>query len=152
MRQESGRSLIEVIGILAISGLMTISAIGVYDMIRKNQVRTIADAELEQIANNTKLLMEMRGTYEGVSIDYLVKAGAMQSDEAPIGGSEWSIVSSVDGKSFSINLVDLTTGECEFFATKKPKWAAGVLTNGFEVESADNCFDSNTNQVSFIIE
>ncbi|MFQ6702838.1 MAG: type II secretion system protein [Alphaproteobacteria bacterium] len=152
MKQESGRSLIEVIGVMAIAGLMTVSAIGVYNMLRKNQVRMIADAELEQIAQNTKMLLEMRGSYEGVSIDYLIKAGALQSDTAPIGGDAWSVVSSADGKSFSINLVDLTTGECDYFATSKPKWASAILVNGFETGLTDNCFDSNTNQISFIVE
>ena len=64
MKQESGRSLIEVIGVMAIAGLMTVSALGVYNMLRKNQARTIADAELEQIAQDTKMLLEMRGSYE----------------------------------------------------------------------------------------
>ena len=77
MKQESGRSLIEVIGVLAITGLMTVSAMGIYRTIRANQVRTIAGEELEQIASNTKLLMEMAGSYEGISVDYLIKAGAL---------------------------------------------------------------------------
>ena len=152
MNQQSGRSLIEVIGVMAIAGLMTVSALGMYNMLRKNQMRTIADAELEQIAQDTKMLMEMRGTYEGISIDYLIKAGALKSDQAPIGGDAWSINSSADGKSFSINLVDLTTGECDYLSTSKPAWASAVLINGFETGLTDNCFNSDTNQISFIVE
>ena len=152
MRCESGRSLIEVIGVMAIAGVMTVSALGVYNMLRQNQVRSIASVELKQIAENTKILLEMRGTYEGVSIDYLIKAGALDSEKAPIGGDDWSVVSSADGKSFSINLVDLTTGECDYFATQKPKWASAILVNGFETGLTDNCFDSDTNQISFIVE
>lgn len=152
MREESGRSLIEVIGVMAIAGVMTITALGVYNMIRANQIRTIASADLSQIAENTKLLMEMRGTYEGVSVDYLIKAGALKTDAAPIGGDDWSVTASADGATFSINLVDLTGGECEYFATSKPKWAKSLMINGFEIETSDNCFDSDTNQISFIVE
>ncbi len=152
MRAESGRSLIEVIGVMAIAGIMTASALGLYNMIRTNQTRSIADAELEQIAQDTKLLMEMRGTYEGVSVDYLIKAGALKSDVAPIGGENWSVVASADGQSFSINLVDLTTGDCNYFTTVKPKWASAILVNGFETGITDNCFESDTNQISFIVE
>ena len=83
MREQSGRSLLEVIGVLAISGVMTVSALGVFNVIRNNQIRSIADAELKQIAENTKILMEMRGSYDGVSVDYLIKAGALKSDKAP---------------------------------------------------------------------
>ncbi|MBO5662739.1 MAG: hypothetical protein J6S12_02670 [Alphaproteobacteria bacterium] len=151
MREQSGRSLIEVIGVMAIMGVMTISALGVYNMIRANQMRTIAGAELEQIAENTKLLMEMRGTYEGVSVDYLIKAGALKTDAAPIGGADWSVVAGADGATFSINLVDLTNGECEYFITSKPKWATAIMVNGFETAVSDSCFDSDTNQVSFIV-
>lgn len=152
MRCESGRSLIEVIGVMAIAGVMTVSALGVYNMLRQNQVRSIASVELKQIAENTKILLEMRGTYEGVSVNYLIKAGALRSDKSPIGGDAWSVTPGIDGTTFSINLVDLTNGECNYFASKKPAWVKTLLINGFETDISSNCFDSATNQVSFIVE
>ena len=72
MKYESGRSLIEIIGVLAITAVMTAAAVGIYNSIRHNQKNTIAAAELRELAKNTKLLMEMRGDYTGVSVDYLV--------------------------------------------------------------------------------
>ena len=150
MKMESGRSLIEVIGVLAITGIMTIGALGAYKMIHTNQKRTIATEQIKQIAKDTKILLEMRGSYQGISIDYLIKAGALQSQKQPIGGSDWSITSSIDGKTFSINLVDLTSGECEYFSSTKPTWAKSVVVNGFEASTTNNCFNTDTNQVSFI--
>ena len=152
MNQQSGRSLIEVIGVMAITGLMTVAALGTFQVMRTNHKRTIASAELEQIAKDTKLLLEMRDDYTGVSVDYLIKAGALQSSRAPIGGENWSVTASADGKSFSINLVDLTTGECDYFSTTKPNWASAMLVNGFETGYAENCFESDSNQISFIVE
>lgn len=152
MNTQSGRSLIEVIGVLAITGIMTAAALGVYRMIRINQTRSIADAQLQQIAQDVKILMEMRDSYQGISVDYLIKAGALQSDKQPIGGPDWSVTASIDGKSFSINLVDLTTGDCEYFSSPKPLWATTIMTNGFESGITDNCFDSDTNQVSFVVQ
>lgn len=152
MKMESGRSLIEIIGVLAITGVMTASAIGVYNMIRKNQVRSIASAELEQIAKDTKILLSPRGNYTGVSVDYLIKAGALKSGRAPLGGDAWSISASSDGLSFAINLVELSNGECEYFVTATPKWANAMLVNGYESGESSNCFSSKTNQVSFIVE
>lgn len=152
MKHESGRSLIEVIGVISITAVMTVAAIGAYNVMRTNQKRTIANAELQQIAQDTKILLEMRGTYEGISVEYLVKAGALESEHAPIGGDGWSVDASVDGESFSINLVDLTSDECEFFSQTKPKWANAVLINGFETGYTDNCFETNTNQISFVVE
>ncbi len=152
MSEQSGRSLIEVIGVMTIAGIMTVSALGVYNMIRTNQVRTIASSHLRQIAENTKILMEMRDSYDGVSVDYLIKAGALDSDAAPIGGDGWSVVATSDAKGFEIRLVDLTTGECDYFVSAKPKWATKVLINGFESGATDNCFDSDTNQITFVVE
>lgn len=150
MRTESGRSLIEVIGVLAIAGVMAVASISVYSMIRHNQAHTIAAAQLEQIVSNTKLLMGMRGTYDGVSVDYLIKSGALKSDAAPIGGDNWSIESSTAGDFFVINLTDLSEGDCAYFATAVPAWASSILVNGYETEPASHCFSGGANQVSLI--
>lgn len=152
MNQQSGRSLIEVIGVMAIAGVMTVGAVSAYSMIRANQVRTIAAQELKQLAENTKILLEMRGSYEGVSVDYLVKAGALKTDAAPIGDAAWSISSGIDGSYFSINLVGLTNGECEYFLTNRPNWANKIIVNGLQTTSTGNCFSSNTNQISFVVQ
>lgn len=152
MKQESGRSLIEIIGVLAISAIMAVAAIKMYGQIRTTQTRTLVSSELEQIAKNTKLLTGARGSYAGVSVDYLVKAGALKSTHAPIGTDDWSISPSFDEKSFSINLIGLSSGECEYFATKKSSWATTVLINGYEPAGGSNCFSTNTNQVSFVVE
>ncbi len=152
MRTESGRSLIEVVGVLAIAALMGAATIGTYNMLRSNQAHTIAAADLEQIAQDIQLLMGMRGTYEGLSIEYLIKAGALKSDAAPIGGATWSIVPSIDGLSYSINLVDLTNSDCEYFAVQIPKWATSMVVNGFTFDGTSQCFGSDTNNISFIVE
>ena len=137
---------------MAIAGMMMVGTIAAYNMIRSNQARTVATAELEQIVEDTKILMEMTGSYEGISINYLIKAGALKSDRPPIGGTDWSINASADNLSFAINLVDLTASECEYFAEKQPRWASAILINGFETGVTTNCFDSTTNQISFIVE
>lgn len=152
MNQESGRSLIEIIGIMAIGAIMTVSAVSMYNVIRGNQMRTIAAADLENIARDTKLLLGMRGDYSGISVDYLIKAGALKSDRAPLGGP-WSVSPSVDGKTFSINLTQLSAGECDYFITAVPKWATEIRVNGATADTtANNCFSSRTNEISFIVE
>lgn len=154
MHEESGRSLIEIIGIMAIGAIMTVSAVSLYAMIRGNQTRSIASAEMQQIVRDTHLLMEMRGDYTGISVDYLIKAGALKSDRAPIGG-DWTITSEEGGKKFAINLTELSVGECDYFITAVPTWAAAVRVNGLPLDTssdADICFSTRTNQVSFIVE
>ena len=151
MRNESGRSLIEIIGVLAITGIMGAGAIGVYNSVRHTQARTVASAELEQVARNVKLLMEMGGTYDGVSVSYLVKKGALQTEESPIGG-QWYVQHEDGGAAFSINLTELSEGDCEYFATAVPAWAAAISVNGYRTEPDSHCFSSQTNQVSFIVQ
>ncbi len=152
MRMESGRSLIELIGVLAITGVMAASAIGMYRVIRTNQVRHIASATLEQIAKNTKLLLEMRGDYTGVSIDYLIKSGALKSTAAPLGGSDWSVTASSDGKSFAINLTQLSSGDCQYLVSMPASFATSVTVNGYTTDPDTRCYSAAPNQVSFIVE
>ncbi len=152
MNQESGRSLMEIIGVLAIAGIMSASAISIYNVIKNNQARKIASMEIEQIAKNVKLLMELRGDYTGVSIQYLISSGALKSDKAPIGDEGWSVEAINNGKGFSINLTNLSSGECQYFATAKQNWATKIIINGLETDIDINCFSTKTNKVSFTVE
>jgi len=150
MKNESGRSLIEIIGVLAITAVMTAAAVGVYNSIRHNQHNTIASAELRELAKNTKLLMGMRGDYTGVSVDYLIKAGAIHSDRAPIGTS-WSVDVGTDPTTFVINLHGVSRGECDFFAAAIPNWATEMFVNKYRIEDTVTCFSNADNDIAFVI-
>lgn len=152
MKQEFGASMIEIIGVLAIAGVMSAAAISMYNLIKNNQTRKIASVELEQIAKNTELLMGMRDDYTGLSVDYLVSAGALKNNYAPIGGDDWSVTATSDGKGYSINLTQLTKSECEYFTSAQPKWATSVVVNGVTSTTSPNCFSTSTNQISFMVE
>lgn len=152
MNQERGASIIEVIGVLAIAGLMSAAAIAMYNVIRNNQSRKIASVELEQIVKNTELLMGMRDDYTGLSVDYLVSAGALKNKYAPIGGDDWSVSATTDGSGYSITLTQLTESECQYFTTPAPNWATRIIVNGIEMTTIPNCFSTNTNQISFMVE
>ncbi|MDR1337957.1 MAG: type II secretion system GspH family protein [Rickettsiales bacterium] len=149
-KSESGRSLVEIIGVMAIGGILMAALVATYSTVRNRQVRAIAAAQLEQIAKNTKLLMEHRHDYSGVSVDYLVKSGALKNDKAPIGNDEWSVTASIDGSEFSVNLKGLTKGECDYFTTAKLEWADRIKVNGFESNPETYCLTTGDNEVSFI--
>ncbi|MDR0727157.1 MAG: type II secretion system GspH family protein [Rickettsiales bacterium] len=152
MTEQSGRSLVEIIGVMAIGGILMAALVTTYNTVRARQVRTIAAAQLEQIAKNTRLLLEQRHNYSGVSVDYLVKSGALKNTKAPIGNNEWSITSSVDSKEFLINLKGLTKGECDYFTTVNLDWAERVKVNGFESDPGTYCLTTGENEVSFIVQ
>jgi hypothetical protein len=152
MKQEQGRSLIEVIGVMAIGAVALAGVVATYNTVRNRQVRTIAVSQLEQMARNTKLLAGHRGSYAGVSVEYLIKSGALKNNKPPIGGADWSITSSVDGREFSINLVGLSKGECDYFTTVRMDWANKVKVNGYDDASGAYCLASGDNHLSLIIE
>lgn len=151
MRSESGRSLIEMLGILAIGAVMTVGAYTTYNMLRTNQTRNLALSEMEQVARNTKILLETRGNYTGVSVDYLIKSGAISENKAPI-GQDWYIEANLDGTTFSINLVNINHNDCVYLATKKIKWAKNISINKIESAGSESCVSGDRNLVSIIIE
>ena len=149
MKTESGRSLIEMIGVIAITGFMTASAIWLYNSIRYNQNNTIAAATLREVAKNANILMGMRGDYTGISVEYLVKAGAITKDVAPI-GKTWSVDVGVDTATFEIKLYGLSHGECEFFASVPPAWAESMIVNGVPSTEYTHCISALENNITFV--
>ena len=150
MKQESGRSLIEMMGVLAIAGILTAGTIATYNTIRGRQNRTIATSELEMIVKNTKLLLSMKEDYSGVCVSYLVKSGALKNDKAPLGSSDWTITSSADGKEFYITLTGLSKSDCDYFTTANIGCFDRIIVNGYEFNPENYCLSTGNNQVSFV--
>ncbi len=145
MNHESGRSLIEVIGVMALVAIFTISAIATYNMIRERQLRTIASEELANIAKNTKLLLGASGDYTFVSREYLEKAGALRGLQ-PFRIASWGIKSDNLGAEFVIVLTRMTQRNCEYFSLAQAEWAYRVTVNGLD---GGACMNSVDNEVSF---
>ena len=148
MREQSGRSLIEIIGVLAIGAIMVSGTYAIYNSTNQKQKRLIAASSLENIATKTKTLLEYSG-YGPVSVDFLIEAGALTNDKAPAGGQDWSVTSSIDGTEFSINLVDLSYDECAYFTTKKLDWVTKINVNGYDSDDSSYCLTTGDNRISF---
>ena len=148
MHEQSGRSLIEIIGVLAIGAIMVSATYVAYHTTNEKQKRFIASETLKDIAQKTRTLLEYSG-YTPVSVDYLIEAGALDNDRAPLGGNNWSITSNFDGTEFSINLVKLSFDECAYFTTKKFDWATHITVNGQESVDSSVCMKTGDNNISF---
>lgn len=151
MKEQSGRSLIEILGVLAIGAIMVSGTYALYHSTNEKQKRFIASETLKDIATKTKTLLEYSG-YTPVSVDYLVESGALDNDKAPLGGDNWSITSNIDGTAFSINLVNLSFDECAYFTTKKFDWAINIAVNGYEISDSSVCMKTGENTISFIVQ
>lgn len=157
MNQQSGRSLIEILGVLTISAVMIAAAGGMYHAIDQRQKRVVALETMKDIANQTKTLMEYSGSYEKVSIEYLINAGVLKNSKAPI-GKTWEIKPT--NKGFAIKLFKLTFEECVFFTTKNIEWASYVIINDNTItgnidddeDVAHYCLEGDDNSFSFVIE
>lgn len=150
MREQSGRSLIEIIGVLAIGAIMISGTYAIYNSTNQKQKRLIASENLKDIATKTKILLEYSG-YQNVSVDFLIESGAIQNDKAPAGNQDWSITSNVDGTEFSINLTGLSFDECAYFAVKKLNWANRISINGYDSSSSSYCLKTGDNKISFYV-
>ena len=151
MREESGRSLIEIIGVLAIGAIMISATYSFYHSTNEKQKRFVASETLKDIAQKTKTLLEYTG-YTPVSVNYLVESGAIENDKSPLGGNDWSITSNFDGTEFAINLVELSFDECAYFTTKKFNWVTKISVNGYDSSDSAYCMKSGDNKISFIVQ
>lgn len=145
MKEQSGRSLIEIIGVLAIGTIMIVAAYRVYNTIDNRQKRMIASDTLEDVAKKTKLLYEMSGYPSTLSVAKLVSDGALSNSKTPI-GSSWSVSSIDDGKKFQISVSGLSYDECEYFKLKKTDWATSISS------SPRTCTKNKTHTVTFTVQ
>ncbi|MBR5904057.1 MAG: prepilin-type N-terminal cleavage/methylation domain-containing protein [Alphaproteobacteria bacterium] len=151
MKEQSGRSLIEMLGVLALGGVIVAGAFSIYKTIDARQKHFIASETLRDIASKTQTLLKYSG-YTPVSVDFLIKSGAIQNAKSPLGSHDWSITSSFDGTEFSINLNGLSFDECTYFATKKIDWTTHISVNGYDSGDASYCLKSGENKISFFAE
>ena len=151
MKEQSGRSLIEMIGVLAIGAIMVSAVFAMYHSIDGRQKRLIASETLHDIVQKTQTLLKYSG-YTPVSVNFLIESGAIKNDKAPMGSDGWSVTPSIDGSEFSINLVGLTFDECAYFTTKKFDWATHITVNGYEGGASSFCMKTGENKISFFAE
>ncbi|MCL2538424.1 MAG: hypothetical protein FWE52_03035 [Alphaproteobacteria bacterium] len=148
---ESGRSLIEVIGVMALGAIMIAGTFQVYSVMSTRMKRMEVIEDMRDLAKNTKLLFSGRGSYNGVSIAYLIKAGALKTDRAPAIATEYNVRSENDGAEFSINLMGVRYNDCVWIAGAKIDFAIAIRTNDSVLgDAAENCRRGEENKVSII--
>jgi Tfp pilus assembly protein PilE len=146
--EESGRSLVEMLGVLAIAGVMTAGAFAMYRVVRTRQIRMVATQDMKTIADNARLLYAARRDYTGISADYLVKAGAMKTEKSPLSGAEFSVYANPGAKEFAMVFGGLGANDCSWLATAKLDWADRVSVNGYFESAATYCRNLNENEVA----
>ncbi len=148
MKNESGRSMIEMLGVLAIMGVITIGAIGMIAMAMNTQKRTTVNDEVIQMVTQVRTLL---GGYDDFSnIDNSTIFGAIgMSNKNPYGGTYELATDSANPRQFVVTINGLPKSECEYFVTMAWTGSVGHTMNGTS-GATGNCNDANGNNVVHI--
>lgn len=148
---QSGKSMLEILGVLAIAGIMLIGSVKMYQSIKSRQMRIIAIENLQELSQNAKLLFRGSGDYSDISVDYLIRSGALKNAISPVKNTQYFVRGESGGAEFSINLLNVSFGDCVYFATVKNEWVKSIQVNGYTDDAKVYCIKSGTNQVSFFV-
>ncbi len=148
-KNESGRSLIEILGVMAIGAIMVISALTLFQAVQRQQRQMTATDDLRTLSDSIKILFAGRGNYSGISTSYLIKAGAIRSEKNQISDSMIA-TSETNGSRYAIEYEQVRYSDCAYFAIAKMDFVDEVRINGYAAGKELYCNRSgNTNKVKF---
>ncbi|MCM1294617.1 MAG: type II secretion system GspH family protein [Muribaculaceae bacterium] len=152
MKQESGRSMIEMLGVLAIMGVITVGAIGAISMAMRTQKRATVEEEVFQMVAGVRQLL---GGYDDFShIDNATIFGAIgMKNKNPYGGTYELSVDPSNSRQFIVSINGLTQSDCRALVTKAWQDSVGYQMSGNKEGGASGrCTDAdgkNIVQITF---
>jgi len=128
--QQSGRSMIEMLGVLAIMGVITVGAITMISAAMRSQKRTALQDEVAQLVTGVRTIL---GEYDDFSHldNSTIFAAIGMSDKNPYGGKYSLMVDPANLRQFILTINGLGSSDCEFFRAKA--WSDSVgyrMSNG----------------------
>lgn len=139
MRYESGRSMIEMLGVLAIMGVITVAAITMISTAMRTQKRNTVNDEVVQIVTGVRQLL---GEYDDFShINNATIFGAIgMSPKNPYGGAYELSVDQTNSRQFILSITGLNESDCQYLVTKA--WSDSVgyqMSGGRQGGASGNC-------------
>jgi type II secretory pathway pseudopilin PulG len=123
MKNESGRSMIEMLGVLAIMGVLTVGAIGMISTAMRTQKRNTVNEEVLQIVTGVRQLLGEYDDFSNINNSTIFGAIGMSSKN-PYGGTYELSVDPSNSRQFIVSITGLSETDCEYFGTKA--WADSV--------------------------
>ncbi len=150
MKSESGRSMIEMLGVLAIMGVITVGAVGMISTAMRTQKRSTVNDEVIQMVTGVRQLL---GEFDDFShINNATIFGAIGvSPKNPYGGTYELNVDPSNSRQFIVSITGLSEGDCKYFVTKA--WSDSVgyqMSGGANGGAVGNCNDANGKNVVYI--
>ena len=151
MFQESGRSMIEMLGVLAIMGVITVGAVGMISTAMRTQKLTTVN---DQVVQMVTMVRNLHAEYDDFSnMNGITIFGAIgMSDKNPYGGTYELAVDSANPRQFIVTINGLGKAECESLMTKG--WSDSVgyqKSNGQESGADGSCTSTGNDNVVRII-
>ncbi|MBQ6110335.1 MAG: hypothetical protein IJL05_03060 [Alphaproteobacteria bacterium] len=150
MKQESGRSMIEMIGVLAIMAIITAAAFALISTAFHTQKRGRVTDDVANIVSGVRSLL---GEYDDFSnIDNTTIFGAIGvSNKNPYGGVYELAVNPANTRQFVVSITGLSKSECDGLVTKAWTDSAGYIESGHKEGGANgSCKEGEKNTVSII--
>lgn len=145
-KEQSGRSMVEMLGVLAIMGAITIAAIAMISTAMKNQKRNTVQDEVTQIVTGVRALLGEYDDFSNIDNTTIFAAIGM-NNRNPYGGKYELGVNMANTQQFVVSITGLSKSDCEFFKTKA--WSDSVAyimsdgRNGGATADPDSCNAEN---------
>jgi type II secretory pathway pseudopilin PulG len=143
MKQESGRSMIEMLGVLAIMGVITVAAVSMITYGMKQQKRSNVADEITQIVTGVRSLLGQYDDFSNLNNGSIWGAIGM-SAKNPFGGNYTLSVDSSNPRQFIIEIDGLSQSDCEYLSARA--WADSadyILSDGKRGGATGSCTNTN---------
>ena len=145
MKQESGRSMIEMLGVLAIMGVITVGAIGMISTAMRTQKRNAINDEVLQMVTQVRTLLGEYDDYSHINNATIFGAIGM-TNKNPYGGTYALSVDPSNSHQFFVSISGLSQSDCEYFTTKAWSDSVGYInSDGRDGGASGNCNNTGAN-------
>lgn len=129
-KQESGRSMIEMVGVLAVMGLITAGAFVLITSAMRSQKISRVDDDVSAIVAGTRLLYNSQENFAGLNNAAIEALGF--SGTNPFGGNYYVTVNS-DNTMFDVYIDGLSASECNTLKSRTWPGNSTAIAGGEKV-------------------
>lgn len=147
-KNDAGRSMIEMLGVLAIMSILTVGAFTMVNNAMRSSDRLRIQDEITLMAQNVKMLMSEYEDFSNIDSAIIFSAIGV-SNKNPYGGTYEIAADPANPRQFVISITGLPRGDCEFFKIKGWTDSAEYIKSEGKrsgaVATPADCSDANGN-------
>lgn len=112
-KRESGRTMIEMLGVLAIIGVLTVGSISLYSIAMRNMKRSKVVEEIQLLVQEVRSLYANAVDYSDINDGVIV--ALQMAEKNPFGGIYSLTPNAENATIFDVKITGLTKESCEYF-------------------------------------